>query len=40
VFVLAFPALVGGRTFLLASLTGLTVMAVIVGYLARLVGRR
>ena len=40
VFVLAFPALVGGRTFLLASLTGLTVMAVVVGYLARLVGRR
>jgi hypothetical protein len=40
VFALAFPALLGGRTFLVASLAGLALMAATVAYLAHLVRRR
>ncbi len=40
VFALAFPALLGGRTFLVASLVGLALMAATVAYLAHLVRRR
>jgi hypothetical protein len=40
VFALAFPELFGGRTFLVASLVGLALMAGTVGYLAHLVRRR
>jgi hypothetical protein len=39
-FALAFPALLGGRTFLVASLVGLALMAATVAYLAHLVRRR
>ena len=40
VFVVVVPTYLGGRTYLVASLLGLAVMAATVAYLARLVRRR
>ena len=39
-FVVVVPTYLGGRTYLVASLLGLAVMAATVAYLARLVRRR